>query len=252
MPIATKQEIIDGLKNVDSKSTFSNLLQTREQLTYLMNNLGAKSTIELLAKLNLMPAEQLIGMLETAKTHMQRLAQSSAYIENHELQTEDASKQQTLKTNAIIEKALENPQAKEAILKLAEDFNKIKELFSFGIKHEENNKWQNFFLPIYDGERITQNKVSVHRKPNQYIRFIVGLSFEAIGDIQLDGLIKLKPDTNIPENFDLTVRFKEKLNQAFQAEIFEIYKISQDISGIKGGLEFENVDEFLSEPADLA
>ena len=31
---------------------------------------------------------------------------------------------------------------------------------------------------------------------------------------------------------------------------FEIYKINQDISGIKGGLDFENVKDFSSEAVD--
>jgi hypothetical protein len=250
LPLTTKQQIINGVMNGGNKSVLINLLQTKEQLSYLMNNLRVKTTSDLLIKLNELPTSQLVSTFEMFKISMQKSSLSSTRLDAHQLQTEDVRAQQPLKTNTIIEKALELPQAKEAILRLAEDFNKIKELFNSGIRQDESNKWQNFFIPIYDGERVSQNKVSIHKKPNQYIRFIVELAFEETGDIQLDGLIKLKPDTNIPENFDLTVRFKDKLSRDFQTQIFEIYKINQDISGIKGGLDFENVKDFSSEAVD--
>lgn len=250
LSLATKQQLIGGVINANNKSVLINLLQNKEQLTYLTNNLGAKTTSDLLVKLNELPASQLVSIFEMFKINMKKSPLSSTRPDAHELQTEEARAQQPLKTNTIIEKALELPQAKEAILRLAEDFNKIKELFNSGIRQDESNKWQNFFIPIYDGERVTQNKVSIHKKPNQYIRFIVELVFEETGDIQLDGLIKLKQDTNIPENFDLTVRFKDKLSRDFQAQIFEIYKINQDISGIRGGLDFENVEDFSNEAVD--
>lgn len=247
-----KEQIISGLVNADNKPIVSRLLQSEPQLTTLMDKLQVSTTLALIAKLNLMAPEKLTEIL-TTKDFSQESITASARASDYKssaLQDQEDDKQ-TLKLNSVIEKLLETPKQKEIILKLSEDFNKIKELLSFNVREDENNKWQNFFIPIYDGERVTQNKVSIHKKPNQYIRFIVELAFEEIGNIQLDGLVKLKPDTNIPENFDLTVRFKNKLSRDFQAQIFEIYKISQAISGIKGGLDFENVHDFSNEAIDL-
>ena len=246
-----KAQIITGVVNNDSKVVVANSLQNTEQLFHLMNSLGTKTPADLIAKLNLLPKEQIANLLEFNTINSPKAIQSAvnlaATYKAHNLQSDEPEEQQALKASAIIEKAIKTPQAKETILKLSEDFNKIKELLNIEIRPEENNKWLNFFIPIYDGERVTQNKIAIRKQPNQYIRFVVELSLEALGNLQLDGLIKLKPASNIPENFDLAVRFKDRLNPEVQTQIAEIYKSGQDISGVKGALNFERVDDFSSE-----
>ncbi len=136
---------------------------------------------------------------------------------------------------------------KEAFKELSDNFIKLKELFASDIKPQDYNAWQAFFLPVWDGEKIVNNKVFIKRKPSEFIRFIIEISLEMFQKIQIDGLVTLGTN-KIPISFDLIVRFKGVLDRKIQSKISEIFLLNQNLSAVRGTLNFEQVEEFIIKP----
>ncbi len=76
-------------------------------------------------------------------------------------------------------------------------------------------------------------------------RFIVELETSRYGEMQFDGLVRRL----IPKkSFDLIIRTHEALDSATKTEITDIFHITQEITGFKGGLEFASGPAFPLEP----
>lgn len=144
-------------------------------------------------------------------------------------------------------KFLNSAKNKEIFKELSNNFIKLKDLFVINSHPEDYINWQAFFIPIWDGEKIVNNKAFIKRKPSEFIRFVIEISLEVFGEIQIDGLIKLGTD-KIPINFDLTVRFKGLLDRQTQSKISKIFLLNQDLSAVRGTLNFEQVENFLVNP----
>jgi len=108
---------------------------------------------------------------------------------------------------------------------------------------EDSNNWISFFIPIFDGEKIINNKILIRRRKDQILRFIIEMSLEQLGEIQIDGYVKLSVN-NIPESFDLILKFKDSPNNMLQNKISEMFLLHQNLSGIRGSLNFKQVKDF--------
>jgi hypothetical protein len=145
----------------------------------------------------------------------------------------------------LLKKLLDNPINKQEIRILSENLNKLKELYMMPyINHDEEHSWYSFFIPIFDGDKVINNKVYTQRTKNQILRFIIEINLEKFGEIQIDGYVKLNSN-KIPESLDLIIRFKAFLNQELQGEICEMFTLYQNLSGIRGVLNFQQVQDFV-------
>jgi hypothetical protein len=144
-----------------------------------------------------------------------------------------------------LKKLLDSQLDKQELRILSESLNKLKELYMMPcIKREDENSWYPFLMPIFDGEKIIHNKVYTQRKKNGVLRFIIELSLEIFGEIQIDGYVKLNSST-LPESLDLTIRFKGLVNTELQGKISEMFDLYQNLSGIRGVLNFQQVHNFV-------
>ena len=111
-------------------------------------------------------------------------------------------------------------------------------------------------VPIFDGEIIQHTKLFIRKSYKDgtgQIRFIVELTLESNGDIQLDGLVTLIlgiDNRSKVKKFDLVIRTLRALEQSLKSGIQEIFIDNQKIIGISGGVRFEQVDEFKVKPYD--
>lgn len=144
-----------------------------------------------------------------------------------------------------LKKLLDSRIDKQEIRILSESLNKLKELYMMPcIKREDENSWHPFFMPIFEGEKIINHKVYTQRKKNGILRFIIEVSLEIFGEIQIDGYVKLN-DSTVPESLDLTIRFKGLVNRELQGKISEMFDLHQNLSGIRGVLNFQQVQNFV-------
>ena len=78
---------------------------------------------------------------------------------------------------------MDNPINKQEIRILSENLNKLKELYMMPyINHDEEHSWYSFFIPIFDGDKVINNKVYTQRTKNQILRFIIEINFAIVSD----------------------------------------------------------------------
>ncbi len=133
---------------------------------------------------------------------------------------------------------------KEVIRDLKNELINIKNNLYPAIK-DEHNYWQQTFLPFPKNQEIEEKQIFFKRISKNTIRFIIETSLSEFGDVQFDGLVTLK-DQDFVENFDLAVRFKNRIDKNLQSTISDIYLLNQNSTGIKGKLNFESVTDFIS------
>lgn len=142
-------------------------------------------------------------------------------------------------------KALATTDGKNGMRELVNSYDKIKELFI--LKNSEENysmKWQSFFIPIFTEEDQKRQKIYVQIQKNQQMRFVIDVKLKEFGGVQIEGIITIDLNTRTPEKFDLIVRYKDILGKKLHKQISEIFFINQNITGIRGGLNFELIQEF--------
>ena len=111
-------------------------------------------------------------------------------------------------------------------------------------------------IPIFDGEIIQHTKIFTrksYKDGSGQIRFIVELTLESNGDMQLDGLVTMILGVNQKskvQKFDLVIRTIKPLDHKLKSGIQEIFINNQKIIGISGAVRFEKVDDFKVNPYD--
>lgn len=148
-------------------------------------------------------------------------------------------------------KALATTDGKNGMRELVNSYDKIKELFI--LKNSEENystKWQSFFLPIFTEEDQKRQKIYVQIQKNQQMRFVIDVKLKEFVRIQIEGIITIDLNTRTPEKFDLIVRYKDILGKKLHKQISEIFFINQNITGIRGGVNFELIQEFPDQHLD--
>lgn len=140
---------------------------------------------------------------------------------------------------------LKNLSDMESVKKLATDLVSLKETFISisAVAHDPDN-WISVFIPLYNPKEVYEQEVQINYPRNNVMRFLINTNFEILGELQLDGLIKYNQSLEHPTSFDLIVRSKEKLDSNIQRNINRIYIANQEITGIKGMIQFDEDEEF--------
>ena len=130
---------------------------------------------------------------------------------------------------------------------MSANLHAIKEMFNLmdEARSADENQWQNFFLPIYYDKEVFDQEISVQKKKDGSLRFLIDTTFESFGDIQLDGFITFKNIINKSiKSFDLVVRSKNRIDSDLFRTINKIYTNSSQITGIDGNLQFDENSRF--------
>ena len=148
---------------------------------------------------------------------------------------------------------LNNNQKAHLIEKISADFVILKDSLT-----DESNEWQALIAPIYDGEELRQTTIYIknNRKKEQYnhengTRFIVELDSKNLGQIQLDGFLKIDPTHKIKEKlqkFDLVVRLIRDIKPEFKETLISIFNNATRLSQFNGAITFERVKIFPIRP----
>lgn len=135
----------------------------------------------------------------------------------------------------------------DEINQFIQEYAKIKELLVPNtVKGEANNPdlpkdvWQTITVPFFhDNDKIKEQELKIQRVSENYLRFLLDINLEAIGAVQLDGLIRFKQNSKIPVNFDIIVRSNQKFDPNFQQELLQAFSEAKLISGLEGYLSFD-------------
>ncbi len=133
------------------------------------------------------------------------------------------------------------------------------EFFALGRQFSEAQpgQWQTLFFPIAVHGEIQQVRFFLKRDRKQKndnernteddTRFVVELDLSQMGELQLDGFVRKDPKTL---EFDLYVRTRFQLDEATRQDIFTIYNEMAELTGFKGQLAFQTVQEFPVRPME--
>ena len=134
-----------------------------------------------------------------------------------------------------------DPDSLDAIkAKMTGDFANLTKLY-----HDNaNTGWNTVLFPVYDGKELHQAKFYVKDLQDEEAvstgkRFVVELTTGAFGEVQLDGLVRKNMEHN---RFDLMVRTANYLPEDVRMGITEIFNNSAQITGLKGSVDFGNLD----------
>lgn len=118
-------------------------------------------------------------------------------------------------------------------------------------------QWQSLFFPIAVHGDVQQVRFFLKRDrkqkndregtPEEDTRFIVELDLSQMGELQLDGFVRKDPELL---EFDLYVRTRTQLDDATKQDIFAIYNQMAELTGYKGQLAFQTVQEFPVRPLE--
>lgn len=114
--------------------------------------------------------------------------------------------------------------------------------------------WQSLLFPFYDGEVLHHGELHMRKqkqgaddekRKKDLIHFIVSVSLERYGDIQLDGMVRRGEER---AELSLVVRSKKDLSPQMQQDIRKLFEGSNELTGIGGSIQFHKGD-FPFDPA---
>ncbi len=111
----------------------------------------------------------------------------------------------------------------------------------------QSNGWQTLLLPIFDGDKLRQIRMSMRRARkdssgrNDGARFIIEAELSKLGALQLDGLVRLP-------HFDLAVRTQDNLPPEIRANIMEIFNDAMQATKLAGSVSFQVAREMKAGP----
>ncbi len=142
-------------------------------------------------------------------------------------------------------RTLTNSDHKLLFNELSEKLNSLQQILASSNLIDKNLQWIPLPIRIFDGETLHKNKVFIKRTNNiRNIAFIIDLSLEHFGELQLQGNITLAEDKEV-DNFQLIFRYIS-LEEGMQRHIASLFSIYQDISHGRGSIAFEQVKGFSS------
>lgn len=146
----------------------------------------------------------------------------------------------------LLEKANQLP----LLDKLSDEFTMIGKIF----REHTPSGWQLLLFPLYDGDEIHQTRMYVKHfqhegtdddESYEGTRFIVDVDLSQLGAIQFDGIVR---SHNHFKHFDLILRSHKPLSEEMQQDIQAIYTEASDITGMKGSISFQTMEEFPVNP----
>lgn len=110
------------------------------------------------------------------------------------------------------------------------------------------NGWQTLLIPLFDGERLRQIRMSLRRSQKNDkngrkdgARFIIDAELSKLGPLQLDGLVRLP-------QFDLAIRSRDNLPPEVRADIAEIFNDALQTTKLQGSVVFQVAREIRPGP----
>jgi hypothetical protein len=113
-----------------------------------------------------------------------------------------------------------------------------------------DNGWQMFLIPLLHESKPEHLRLFI--RPDDHhgsgsgedagekgTRFIVEITFSQLGPMQMDGLVRKKPDST---HFDLMIRTDSLLPAGVQNDIRQIFEASAEITGFYGAVQFQQGD----------
>lgn len=117
--------------------------------------------------------------------------------------------------------------------------------------------WQALVFPFAAHGAWQQARIFVKRDRDQGkkqtektqgdTRFVVEFLLSQLGEMQLDGFVRKKPEAT---EFDLFIRSLTPLSQEIQRDILSIYNSTGELTGYRGSLVFQAVREFPVKPME--
>lgn len=116
--------------------------------------------------------------------------------------------------------------------------------------------WQSLFFPVAAHGEVQQvrfywkrdrRKDSKSGKNEDDTRFVIEADLSQMGELQLDGFTRKNPKYL---EFDLYIRTRQRLPESMQQDIFSIYNNFGELTGFKGQLAFQTVEEFPVHPLE--
>lgn len=222
---------------IDTNTTLKNTLQSSELAATTMTEVANKAP-QILGGLNIRKDGQLENDEISIKEEIRQKMLEKAGAETQERQSKY---NEPRNINSFL-KAFSD---QEAIKKLSSEYRVIKELFVTNPKGESDpNSWQSVMIPFYNGQKIEEQEVKFSRPREHFMRFLIDVNLEELGEIRVDGLIKFQNDNKSPINFDLIMRSKRSLDSALENKIADIFNFNKHMSGIKGTLSFDEGADF--------
>ncbi|MDP2696642.1 hypothetical protein [Thalassospira sp.] len=133
--------------------------------------------------------------------------------------------------------------------KLEGDFATLRNIAT----EERSDGWRIAPMPFQMGDKIEQIRLAWRQgqededtdnpSDDPGTRFLLDLSFSHIGHTQLDGLMKARI-----QHFDLIVRTENRLAEAYRNDIRTIFQDALTITGMAGGLLFQDGSRFVILP----
>lgn len=127
--------------------------------------------------------------------------------------------------------------------------------FQKTLAEPSSSGWHSFAFPVYDGETLSQARMSVRyqdegekrqkARHTGHTRFVIELELSHLGEFQFDGLVRSAAG---PKNFDLLVRTHKALDREIEDEIRAIFSSAQGITGFSGSIEFSAAPSFPPSP----
>ncbi|NBX04244.1 MAG: hypothetical protein EBR02_09365 [Alphaproteobacteria bacterium] len=111
--------------------------------------------------------------------------------------------------------------------------------------------WQTLFFPIAVDGQLQQVRMFTKRdrkkdsegnpKPEDDTRFVIEMELSQLGEMQMDGFVRRKPENM---QFDLVIRSLTPLPKDMQRDIQDIYLSTAELTGYKGSVSFQFVKNF--------
>lgn len=141
-----------------------------------------------------------------------------------------------------------------SLLKKAEgEFTSIARQF---LQPQPDN-WQSMYFPVMVSGEVQQVRAFIKREkkknenglPNgdEDTRFVVEMELSQLGEMQMDGLVKRKPN-NL--QFDLIIRSTQPLPADLERDIQQIYHSTAELTGYQGQMLFQTVASFPVHPLE--
>lgn len=142
----------------------------------------------------------------------------------------------------------------ELVRKVTSEFNALRTAFL----EQPSQSWQMVFVPLAHGEELHQARLFIKRDKEKEknegkksaadnTRFVLEVELSELGNLQMDGLVRKKEEQVF---FDLYIRSMNEFSHDMQHDIHEIFNKTAQMTGFKGTILFQAVDEFPVKPLD--
>ncbi len=144
--------------------------------------------------------------------------------------------------------------------------NKLEQVFTNLrlLSQEPNaNGWQSYLFPILHGEDVSAGRIYVRKekedgekkgnKKQGDTRFIVEVTLEEAGPLQLDGFVRQRIAEKLTgrqyeTELELQIRSYKPMTRDMQHGIYEVFQAVNETTGLKGSLAFQVVEHFPVDP----